>query len=116
MHFGKNVIIEDDVLIEDNVAIGHNVIIHSGVRIGDYCKIMDNAVIGKKPAKAKLSATTIEKDWPDLYIGNGVTIGCNSVIYIASTLEDEVFVGDLASIREESKVGKQTIIGRGVTI
>lgn len=85
--------------------------------IGDYCKIMDNVVLGKRPAKAKLSATTeTGKEWKELHIGKGVTIGANSVIYTGSTLEDEVFIGDLASVREEVTVGSKTIIGRGATI
>lgn len=114
---GYNVIIESDVVIEDNVEIGHNVIIHSGVHIESFCKIMDNVVLGKKPAKASLSATTgEERELPSLILGKAVTIGAGCIVYRGAVLHDQVFVGDMASIREDVEIGELTIIGRGVTV
>jgi len=114
---GQNVVIEDDVEIGPGVEIGHNVVIRGGVRIGENCKILDGAVLGKLPAKASLSATTGDhRVLPPLILGRAVTIGANSVIYRGAVLGDGVFVGDLASIREDVAIGELTIIGRGVTI
>ena len=114
---GRNVVIEDDVEIGSGVEIGHNVVIREGVRIGENCKIMDGAVLGKLPAKASLSATTGERrELPALVLGKAVTIGANCVIYRGATLGDGVFVGDLASIREDVVIGELTIIGRGVAV
>ena len=56
--FGEYVVIEDDVQIGSGVEIGHHVVIRSGVRIGDNGKILDGSILGKRPAKASLSATT----------------------------------------------------------
>ncbi|ANQ53632.1 UDP-3-O-(3-hydroxymyristoyl) glucosamine N-acyltransferase [Thermosipho sp. 1063] len=114
--FGHNVVIEKDAVIGDNVIIGHNVVIHSGTIIGSGSVISDNTVLGKKPFKASTSATTEDKELKPLKIGNFVTMGANCVIYKGAILEDFVFVGDLASIREEVRIGKKTIIGRGVTV
>ncbi len=116
VEFGKNVIVEDDVEIAKNVKIGHNVVIHSGVRIGEGSVISDNTVLGKVPFKAKASETTKIRELPPLVIGKYVTIGADCVIYKGAVLEDYVFVGDLASIREDVQIGKYTIIGRGVTV
>jgi acetyltransferase-like isoleucine patch superfamily enzyme len=114
---GHYVVIEDDVFIGDNVEIGHNVVIRSGVRIGDNCKILDGAILGKRPAKASLSAITGEtKEYPPLVLGKAVTVGANCIIYIGAEIGDMVFFGDQATVREDVKIGEYTIIGRGATI
>jgi len=115
--YGHNTIIEDDVIIGDNVEIGHNVVIRSGVRIGDNCKILDGAILGKRPAKASLSAITGEtKEYSPLLLGKAVTVGANCIIYIGTEIGDMVFFGDQATVREDVTIGEYTIIGRGATI
>jgi len=114
---GHYVVIEDDVIIGDNVEIGHNVVIRSGVRIGDNCKILDGAILGKRPAKASLSAITGEtKEYPPLVLGKAVTVGASCILYIGAEIGDMVFFGDQATVRENVKIGEYTIIGRGATI
>ena len=49
-------------------------------------------------------------------LGKYVTIGANCVIYRGAVLHDFVFVGDLASIREDVEIGEYTIVGRGVAV
>lgn len=114
--FGHNVVIEDNVVIGDEVVLGHNVVVKEGTVIGKGCVIADNTVLGKKPFKASASATTEEKTLPPLVLGEYVTIGANCVVYRGAVLKDFVFVGDLASIREDVEIGEYTIIGRGVTV
>lgn len=114
--FGFNCIVEDDVVIGDNVTIGHNVIIYKDSRIGEGCRIHDNVVIGKKPMRAARSILKEEKEHSPARIGNRCTIGTNAIIYVDAKLEDEVFVADLATIREKVTIGRQTIIGRGVAV
>ncbi len=113
---GKNIVIYNNVIIGEESEIGNNVVIYSGIKIGRNCKIGDSCVIGKQPSKAKLSATTEAKIYPPLQIGSYVTIGACSVIYAGSIIGDEVFIADLASMREEVAIGPLTIIGRGVAI
>ncbi|AEH51411.1 N-acetyltransferase [Pseudothermotoga thermarum] len=113
---GYNVVVEDNVEIGDNAIIGHNVVIRKDTKIGKNCVIADNTVLGKEPFKASTSATTEEKILPPLEIGDYVTIGANCVIYRGAKLSNFVFVGDLASIREDVFIGEKTIIGRGVTV
>lgn len=116
VQIGENVVIEDNVIIEDDVKIGHNVIIREGTIIGKGSVIFDNTVLGKRPFKAKASAVTETKKLPPLQVGKFVTIGANCVIYRGAFLEDFTFVGDLASIREDVKIGGGTIIGRGTVV
>ena len=115
--YGHHVVIEDDVIIGDDVEIGHNVVIRSGVRIGDNCKILDGAILGKRPAKASLSAITGEiKEYPPLVLGKAVTVGASCILYVGAEIGDMVFFGDQATVREDVKIGEYTIIGRGAPI
>ena len=114
---GNNVVIGNGVIICDGVEIGHNVVIHDFVQIGKNCKIFDGAILGKKPAKASMSALTEDKEkMPPLAIGNSVTIGAGCVIYCGAKISDRVFFGDLATVREDVEIGAGTIIGRGATV
>ena len=116
VELGWNVYIERNVVIGEGTRIGDNVVIHEGTYIGKNCVISDGAILGKSPLKAALSAMTEIKEFSPLVVGNGVTIGANAIIYVGTILEDQVFVGDLASIREEVTVGKKTVIGRTVVV
>jgi len=116
VELGWNVYIERNVVIGEGTRIGDNVVIHEGTYIGKNCVISDGVVLGKSPLKAALSAMTEIKEFSPLVVGNGVTIGANAIIYVGTILEDQVFVGDLASIREEVTVGKKTVIGRTVVV
>lgn len=113
---GSNVVVKDNVVIGEGTIIGNNVVIHEGTKIGKGVIIGDNTVLGKKPFKAKRSAITSKTDLEALKVGDYVTIGANCVIYVGCVLKDFVFVGDLATIREEVLIGQETIIGKGVTV
>lgn len=113
---GQNVVTEENVSIADGVEIGHNVVIHSDVKIGANSKILDGAILGKRPAKASMSALTEDKILPPLVIGECVTIGAGCVVYCGAEIADGAFFGDLATVREDVKIGAGTIIGRGATV
>lgn len=114
--FDKNVIIEDNVTIGINCLLGYNVVIREGTIIGDNARIDDNTVIGKYPMRASLSIFKEESNLPPTHIGDNCLIGANTVIYIGSTISNNVLIADLASVRENTNIGEYTIIGRGVTI
>ncbi|MBA7513642.1 UDP-3-O-(3-hydroxymyristoyl)glucosamine N-acyltransferase [subsurface metagenome] len=114
--FAKNIIIEEDVAIGDNCRIGYNVVIRKGTTIGDNVRIDDNTVIGKYPMRATLSIFKEEKNLLPTHIGSNCLIGANTVIYIGSSISNNVLIADLASIRENTAIGEYTIVGRGVTV
>ncbi|WP_330949254.1 acyltransferase [Virgibacillus sp. MG-45] len=113
---GNNVVIEENVTLGKNVIIGNNVVIYSGTKIGDNVIIQDNAVIGKQPTRAKASILPETNQLPPAIIGSEVTIGTSAIIYANCKLGDNVFVADLATVRERVEVGEYTIIGRGVAV
>ena len=112
----KNIIIEDEVTIGDNCRIGYNVVIRKGTTIGDNVRIDDNTVIGKYPMMASLSIFKEEPNLPPTHIGNNCLIGANTVVYVGSSIYNNVLIADLASVRENTTIGEHTIIGRGVTV
>lgn len=114
--FGQNCVIEEKVTIGTNVRIGHNVIIYQGTTIGDGCQIHDNVVIGKKPMRAARSIMKEQKSYNPAVIGNNCTIGTSSIIYVQAILADDVFIADLATVRENVSIGEKTIIGRGAAV
>jgi len=114
--FDKNVIIEDNVTIGVNCRLGYNVVIRKETIIGDNVRIDDNTIIGKYPMRASLSIFKEELNLSPTHIGNNCLIGANTVIYIGSTISNNVLIADLASVRENTTTGEYTIIGRGVTI
>lgn len=113
---GQNVVIGQDVLFGDNVVIGNNVVIYEGTVIGNNCIIQDNAVIGKQPTRAKASILPDVKKLLPAKIGDGVTVGTSAIIYANANIDKDVFVADLATVRERVIVGEKTIVGRGVAI
>jgi len=112
----KNIIIEDEVTIGDNCRIGYNGVIRKGTTIANNVRIDDNTVIGKYPMRATLSIFKEEKNLSPTHIGDNCLIGANTVIYIGSSISNNVLIADLASVRENTTIGEYTIIGRGVTI
>lgn len=114
---GFGVVVEEDVEIGANVEIGHHVVIRSGVRIGPGCRIGDQTVLGKRPASAANSAVTQEvPELLPLVLEEGCIVGAMCVLYRGAALGTKVFVGDLATIREDVTIGAFTIVGRGVTV
>lgn len=114
--FAKNIIIEDDVTIGNNCSLGYNVVIRKGTTIGDNVRIDDNTVIGKYPMRASLSIFKEESNLLPAHIANNCLIGANTVIYIGSSISNNVLIADLASIRENTSIGEYTIVGRGATV
>lgn len=109
-------VIERDVVIGEGCQIGHHAVILSGARIGDGVNIGHHAVVGRQPMRAANSAVTSDSAHEGPFIGHRVRIGTGSVIYAGCNLEEDVFVADLATVREEVNVGAGTIIGRGAAI
>lgn len=108
--FGENVIIGEGAVIGNNVTICPGTIIGKNVYIGNNC------VIGKQPRLSKTSTIKNRDPLQPLQLGDDCTIGDNSVLYAGTTLGSNVFIGDLASVRERCKIGNFVVIGRGTAV
>jgi len=111
---GENVIFNGDITIQKGVIIGNNVTFYSNVIIGENTRIFDGAVIGRPPIRVGSTTRPLNVGASSVIIGAGCVIGANVVLYTNITMDDEVLVGDLASIREGCHLGENVVVGRGV--
>lgn len=115
-HFGHYSVISPNVKLGNSVRIGNNVTIHPGTVIGDNVVIGDNCTLGVRPQPAKTSTVKTDDNLPPLYVGPNTLIGTGVVLYAGTTIEENVYIGDLASVREKCSIGKFVLIGRGVAM
>lgn len=113
---GEYVVIEENVIIGNSVTIGHHCVIKKDTIIGDSVTIGNMTSLGKYPSGNKQMTKNSASDTRPLIIGNDVKIGDNCVLYRGSVLHEDIFVGDLASIREHVEIGKKSVVGRNAII
>src|SRR5260221_7753638 len=77
---------------------------------------MGGARFGFKPTTTGNTTRPIGRDLQPLSIGAHCVIGANAVLYCGISIEDQVLIGDLVSIREGCRIANQAVIGRGVLI
>ena len=95
-----------------DVEIAASAIVYPGTVLGDGCKILDNAVVGKQPSLGKKS-TAKKEPLPPAVIGAGATISTGAIVFAGATIGEGAIVGDQACIRERVTLGKNTVVGRG---
>lgn len=113
---GKNVVLSDDTRFGKRVQVGNNVTFYPGVTVGDDCKILDGAVLGRPPISAGNVTRPLDDVRQELVIGAGSVIGANVVLYTGIRIGRQVLIGDLASVREGCTFSDQVVIGRGVMV
>jgi len=113
---GHFVVVEEGVEIGKDCKIGHHIVIRSGSKIGDAVQIGDHTILGQQPMRAANSAVTNDTKHTGPHLSDRVRIGSHSIIYAGCHLDEDVFVADLATIRENVRIGTKTIVGRGVAI
>ncbi|WP_026908032.1 N-acetyltransferase [Paucisalibacillus globulus] len=116
VEMGDYVKIEKNVTIGDNVVIGEFVVIKEGTEIGSNVIIGDLSIVGKKPVSNNNMSRKPNISSAALSIGDGVIIGCNTVLFTGTAIQKDAFIGDLASIREKVVIGEASIIGRNAII
>jgi acetyltransferase-like isoleucine patch superfamily enzyme len=118
---GINTILTGRVEIGKNVTIGNNSIIYGPVKIEHTTFIGDNVIIGY-PLRDQISKYMETRDLRDLYMGDGCTIGSESVvrsgtiIYSNVKLGAQVKTGHNCLIREFTEIGNFTNIGTNTII
>jgi acetyltransferase-like isoleucine patch superfamily enzyme len=87
-------------------------VVYPGTVIGEGCKILDYAVVGKQPTLSPRSTAKREK-LPPLVIGPGTVVSTGAVVFAGTTVGERVIVGDQACVRERCTIGDDVVIGRG---
>jgi len=92
--------------------VAETAVVYPGTVIGDDCKILDYAVIGKQPILSPRS-TAKKEPLPPLELGPGTVISTGAVVFAGTKIGARVIVGDQACVRERVEIGDDVVIGRG---
>jgi acetyltransferase-like isoleucine patch superfamily enzyme len=92
--------------------VAETAIVFPGTVIGEGCKILDYAVVGKQPTLSPRS-TAKREDLPPLELGAGTIVSTGAVVFAGTTVGERVIVGDQSCIRERCTIGDDVVLGRG---
>jgi acetyltransferase-like isoleucine patch superfamily enzyme len=92
--------------------IAPTAIVYPGTVVGEGCRILDYAVVGKQPALSPRS-TAKREELPPLELGAGTIVSTGAVVFAGTTVGERVIVGDQACVRERCTIGDDVVIGRG---
>lgn len=112
---GHNVVVHAGAVLGDGVELGDNVVICEGARIGDGVRVQAGSVLGKRPISNR-RMRRVPQAVPPLRLGPAVVVGACCVLAAGSILEAGVLVGDLATLRENVHVGRDSVVGRSVIV
>ena len=92
--------------------VADTAIVYPGTVLGEGCKVLDYAVIGKQPTLSPRS-TAKREELPPLELGAGTVVSTAAVVFAGTTIGERVIVGDQACVRERCTIGDDVVIGRG---
>ncbi len=95
--------------------IAETAIVYPGTVIGEGCKILDYAVVGKQPTLSPRSTVKREELEPS-ELGAGTIVSTGAIVFAGTKIGARVIVGDQACVRERVAVGDDVVIGRGSLI
>jgi acetyltransferase-like isoleucine patch superfamily enzyme len=95
--------------------VAETAIVYPGTVLGDGCRILDYAVVGKQPTLGQRS-TAKQEDLPPLELGPGTIVSTGAIVFAGSRIGAKVIVGDQACIRERCDIGDDVVIGRGALL
>jgi acetyltransferase-like isoleucine patch superfamily enzyme len=92
--------------------VADTAIVYPGTVVGEGCRILDYAVVGKQPTLSQRS-TAAREELPPLELGPGTVVSTGAVVFAGTTIGERVVVGDQACVRERCSIGDDVVIGRG---
>jgi acetyltransferase-like isoleucine patch superfamily enzyme len=92
--------------------IAGTAIVFPGTVIGEGCRILDYAVVGKQPTLSPRS-TAKREELPPLVLGAGTVVSTGAIVFAGTTIGEGAVVGDQACIRERCTLGNDVVVGRG---
>jgi acetyltransferase-like isoleucine patch superfamily enzyme len=90
-------------------------IVYPGTVLGDGCRILDGAVVGKQPTLSPRS-TAKREELPPAELGPGTVVSTGAIVFAGTKLGARVIVGDQACVRERVEIGDDVVVGRGSLI
>ena len=98
-----------------SVDVADTAIVYPGTVLGDGCRILDYAVVGKQPTLGPRS-TTKHEDLAPLELGPGTIVSTGAIVFAGTRVGARVIVGDQACVRERCDIGDDVVIGRGALV
>jgi acetyltransferase-like isoleucine patch superfamily enzyme len=95
--------------------IAETAIVFPDTVIGEGCKILDYAVVGKQPVLSPRS-TAKREDLAPTELGAGTIISTGAIVFAGTTVGERVIVGDQACVRERVRIADDVVIGRGALV
>jgi acetyltransferase-like isoleucine patch superfamily enzyme len=95
--------------------VAQSAVVYPGTVLGDGCKILDGAVVGKQPSLSPRSTAPREELTP-LVIGAGTIVSTGAIVFAGTRIGKRAIVGDQACIRERCEVGDDVVVGRGALV
>ncbi len=92
--------------------IADTAIVYPGTVVGEGCRILDYAVVGKQPALSPRS-TAAREELPPLELGPGTIVSTSAVVFAGTKVGARAIVGDQVCIRERCVIGDDVVVGRG---
>jgi acetyltransferase-like isoleucine patch superfamily enzyme len=92
--------------------IADTAIVYPGTVVGEGCRILDYAVVGKQPTLSPRT-TTKQEELAPLELGPGTVVSTGAIVFAGSRIGARVVVGDQACVRERCEIGDDVVIGRG---
>jgi UDP-2-acetamido-3-amino-2,3-dideoxy-glucuronate N-acetyltransferase len=92
--------------------IAETAIVLPGTVVGESCRILDYAVVGKQPVLSSRSTAAVE-ELPPLEIGAGTIVSTGAIVFAGTKVGERVIVGDQACVRERCTIGDDVVVGRG---
>jgi acetyltransferase-like isoleucine patch superfamily enzyme len=95
--------------------VAETAIVYPGTVVGEGCKILDYAVVGKQPTLGPRS-TAQREELPPLELGAGTVVSTGAIVFAGTTIGERAIIGDQACVRERCSIGDDVVIGRGVLV
>jgi len=92
--------------------IADTAVVLPGTVVGEGCRILDYAIVGKQPVLSPRS-TAVQQELPPLELGPGTVVSTGAIVFAGTTIGERVIVGDQACVRERCTIGDDVVIGRG---
>ena len=92
--------------------VADTAVVYPGTVLGEGCRILDGAVVGKQPTLSPRS-TARREELPPAVLGPGTIVSTGAIVFAGTRLGARVIVGDQACVRERVELGDDVVVGRG---
>jgi acetyltransferase-like isoleucine patch superfamily enzyme len=87
-------------------------IVYPGTVLGEGVKVLEYAVVGKRPSLSPRS-TAKREELPPAELGDGTIVSTGAIVFAGAQVGARVILGDQSCVRERVVVGDDVVIGRG---